>query len=39
MITLTIDANACPVEIYRVAERHVRKGAALKVLVVCNSNA
>ena len=36
---LTIDANACPVkqEIYRVAERHVRKGAALKVFVVRNS--
>ena len=39
IITLYIDADACPVkqEIYRVAERHVRKGAALKVFVVSNS--
>jgi uncharacterized protein len=39
MITLYIDADACPVkqEIYRVAERHVRKGTALKVFVVSNS--
>ena len=39
MITLYIDADACPVkqEIYRVAERHARKGTALKVLVVSNS--
>ena len=38
-ITLYIDADACPVkqEIYRVAERHALKGAALKVLVVSNS--
>jgi uncharacterized protein YaiI (UPF0178 family) len=38
-ITLYIDADACPVkqEIYRVAERHARKGVALKVLVVTNS--
>ena len=38
-ITLYIDADACPVkqEVYRVAERHARKGAALKVLVVSNS--
>jgi hypothetical protein len=33
MITLLIDADACPVkqEAYRVAERHALKGAALKV--------
>src|SRR3984885_11938407 len=39
MITLYIDADACPVkqEVYRVAERHARKGTALKVLVVSNS--
>ena len=39
MIALFIDADACPVkqEIYRVAERHVLKGTALKVLVVTNS--
>jgi uncharacterized protein YaiI (UPF0178 family) len=39
MITIYIDADACPVkqEIYRVAERHLLKGAALKVLVVSNS--
>jgi|SRR5271155_3057345 len=39
MITLYIDADACPVknEIYRVAERHARKGVALKVLIVTNS--
>src|SRR5271154_990564 len=39
MITLYIDADACPVknEIYRVAERHARKGVALKVFVVSNS--
>ena len=38
-ITLYIDADACPVkqEIYRIAERHARKGVALKVLVVTNS--
>ena len=38
-ITLYIDADACPVkqEVYRVAERHARKGTALKVLVVSNS--
>jgi uncharacterized protein len=38
-ITLYIDADACPVkqEIYRVAERHVLKGTALKVFVVSNS--
>jgi uncharacterized protein YaiI (UPF0178 family) len=38
-ITLFIDADACPVkqEIYRVAERHVRKGTALKVFVVSNA--
>ena len=34
-----VDADACPVkqEIYRVAERHARKGTALKVFVVSNS--
>ena len=39
MISLLIDADACPVkqEVYRVAERHVLKGAALKVFVVSNS--
>src|ERR1700723_2530291 len=39
MIALFIDADACPVkqEIYRVAERHARKGTALKVFVVSNS--
>jgi uncharacterized protein YaiI (UPF0178 family) len=38
-ISIFIDADACPVkqEIYRVAERHAGKGAALKVLVVSNS--
>jgi len=38
-ITLFIDADACPVkqEIYRVAERFVRRGTALKVVVVSNS--
>src|SRR6202451_4498375 len=39
MITIYIDADACPVkqEIYRVAERHALKGTALKVYVVTNS--
>ena len=39
MITIYIDADACPVkqEVYRVAERHARKGTALKVFVVSNS--
>ena len=39
MIALFIDADACPVkqEIYRVAERHALKGAAVKVYVVTNS--
>jgi uncharacterized protein len=39
MITLLIDADACPVkqEIYRVAERHLLKGATVKVVVVSNS--
>jgi uncharacterized protein len=38
-IAIYIDADACPVkpEAYRVAERHVLKGAALKVFVVSNS--
>ena len=39
MIAIYIDADACPVkqEVYRVAERHALKGAALKVFVVSNS--
>jgi len=39
MITLLIDADACPVkqEIYRVAERHALRGTALKVFVVSNA--
>jgi len=39
IITLYIDADACPVkqEIYRVAERLVLKGVALKVFVLSNS--
>jgi hypothetical protein len=39
VISLYIDADACPVkqEVYRVAERHARKGTALKVCVVSNS--
>ena len=38
-IAIYIDADACPVkqEVYRVAERHLLKGAALKVFVVSNS--
>jgi uncharacterized protein YaiI (UPF0178 family) len=38
-IAIYIDADACPVkqEVYRVAERHARNGAALKVFVVSNS--
>jgi uncharacterized protein YaiI (UPF0178 family) len=38
-IAIYIDADACPVkpEVYRAAERHVLKGAALKVFVVSNS--
>jgi uncharacterized protein len=38
-IAIYIDADACPVkqEVYRVAERHVLKGTALKVFVVSNS--
>ncbi len=38
-ITIFIDADACQVkqEIYRVAERHLLKGVALKVFVVSNS--
>jgi hypothetical protein len=37
-ITLYVDADACPVkqEVYRVAERFVRRGTALKVVVVSN---
>jgi uncharacterized protein YaiI (UPF0178 family) len=39
MITLLIDADACPVkqEIYRVAERHLLKGTAIKVFIVSNA--
>jgi uncharacterized protein YaiI (UPF0178 family) len=39
MIAIYLDADACPVkqEVYRVAERHLLKGAALKVFVVSNS--
>ncbi|HEX4041797.1 MAG TPA: YaiI/YqxD family protein [Xanthobacteraceae bacterium] len=39
MISLYIDADACPVkqEIYRVAERHAGKGVAIKVFVVSNA--
>ena len=38
-ITIYVDADACPVkqEVYRVAERHARKGLAVKVVVVTNS--
>jgi uncharacterized protein YaiI (UPF0178 family) len=38
-IAIYIDADACPVknEAYRVAERHLVKGTALKVFVVSNS--
>jgi uncharacterized protein len=38
-ILLFVDADACPVkqEIYRVAERFVHRGTALKVIVVSNS--
>jgi uncharacterized protein YaiI (UPF0178 family) len=39
VIHVYIDADACPVkqEVYRVAERHLLKGTALKVFVVSNS--
>ncbi len=39
MISLFIDADACLVkqEVYRVAERHALKGAALKVIVISKS--
>jgi uncharacterized protein len=38
-ITVYIDADACPVkqEIYRVAERFLARGTALKVIVVSNA--
>ena len=38
-IAIYVDADACPVkdEIYRVADRHILNGAALKVFVVSNS--
>src|SRR6201995_6201266 len=38
-IAIYVDADACPVknEAYRVAERHLLKGTALKVFVVSNS--
>jgi uncharacterized protein YaiI (UPF0178 family) len=39
LIAIYIDADACPVkqEVYRVAERHLLKGVAIKVFVVSNS--
>jgi len=39
MITIFIDADACPVkdEVYRVAERHLARGLDLSVAVVSNS--
>jgi hypothetical protein len=39
MTTIYIDADACPVkqEVYRVAERHARKGVVPNVFVVSNS--
>ena len=39
MLTILIDADACPVkdEVYRVAERHLARGLAVKVAVVSNS--
>ena len=38
MITIFIDADACPVkdEVYRVAERHIARGLDLSVAVVSN---
>jgi uncharacterized protein len=38
-IAIYVDADACPVknEVYRVAERHLGRGVALKVFVVTNS--
>jgi uncharacterized protein len=38
-INIYVDADACPVkaEAYRVAERHLLKGVALKVFVVSNT--
>ena len=38
-ITIFVDADACPVkqEVYRVAERFVMRGTALKVVVVANA--
>jgi uncharacterized protein YaiI (UPF0178 family) len=38
-ITLYVDADACPVkqEVYRVAERFIMRGTALKVVVVANT--
>ncbi len=38
-IVIYIDADACPVkqEVYRVAERFVRRGTALQVVVVSNA--
>jgi uncharacterized protein YaiI (UPF0178 family) len=38
-IAIYVDADACPVkgEVYRVAERHIGRGLALKVFVVTNS--
>src|SRR5215469_15395454 len=39
MITIYVDGDACPVkqEVYRVAERHLLKGVAVKVFVVSNA--
>jgi uncharacterized protein len=38
-IAIYVDADACPVkdEVYRVAERHLLKGTALRVYVVSNT--
>jgi uncharacterized protein YaiI (UPF0178 family) len=38
MITILIDADACPVkhEVYRVAERHIARGVPITVAVVSN---
>jgi uncharacterized protein YaiI (UPF0178 family) len=39
LIAIYVDADACPVkqEVYRVAERFVERGTALRVIVVSNS--
>ena len=38
-IVVYIDADACPVknEVYRVAERFIARGTALKIVVVSNA--